>query len=82
MEMSVYVYFAPENTRVTRTVQVKVDGLHTPVNVDLGPDGSIIGVEVLDGDRVHVNGHEVEVPPERYYRWTEAGFVREEDDDV
>jgi hypothetical protein len=70
MEMSVYVYFAPENTRVT------------PVNVDLGPDGSIIGVEVLDGDRVHVNGHEVEVPPERYYRWTEAGFVREEDDDV
>lgn len=72
----VYVYYAPEDTRVMRTVEITVEGIRTPALVDIGHEGQIVGVELLNAESVHVNGQKIEPPPMRYYRYTDDGFVQ------
>lgn len=59
MSHDVYVYFAPKDTRVARTVEVTVDGIRTPALIDIGHEQQIVGVEMLHARRIDVDGQDV-----------------------
>jgi uncharacterized protein YuzE len=59
MSHDVYVYFAPKGTRVARTVEVTVDGIRTPVLIDIGHEQQIVGVEMSNAKRIDVDGRDV-----------------------
>jgi hypothetical protein len=62
MSHDVYLYYEPEGTRVAKTVPITAEGLHTPINVDIGHEGQLVGVEALDVDTIEVNGQRPLLP--------------------
>jgi hypothetical protein len=62
MSHDVYLYYEPEGTPVAKTVSITVLGLHTPINVDIGHEGQLVGVEALDVDTIEVNGQRPLLP--------------------